>query len=238
MKADEFDPVPPAVRSSRSRFRARLARAWTTAGLKSKRVAGPALHRGFDAFLAGAGLLAATPVIACAACAVKVTSPGPVFFKQVRVGEKGQPLTIYKLRTMYVDAEKRLADVKHLNESQGGVTFKIRRDPRITPVGRVLRKLSIDELPQLWNVLNGTMTTFGPRPPLPKEVALYGPLERRRLEVKPGLTCLWQVSGRSDLSFEQQVALDIEFIDTSTVKDEIEIFARTIPAVVTGKGAY
>jgi lipopolysaccharide/colanic/teichoic acid biosynthesis glycosyltransferase len=188
--------------------------------------------------LAGSGLVATAPLLAAAAVVVKLTSPGPVFFRQVRVGEKGVPVTLYKIRTMYVDADQRLAALQHLNESEGGVTFKIRRDPRITPAGRILRKLSIDELPQLWNVLNGTMTTFGPRPPLPKEVAKYGPLERRRLEVKPGLTCLWQVSGRSDLSFEQQVALDIEFIDTSTPRDEAAILAKTLPAVITGKGAY
>lgn len=238
MSQDPIDHVPPAVAGTAARLRARAGRRWTEAKLRVRRSLEPALHRGFDVVLAGSGLVATAPLLAAAAVVVKLTSPGPVFFRQVRVGEKGVPVTLYKIRTMYVDADQRLAALQHLNESEGGVTFKIRRDPRITPAGRILRKLSIDELPQLWNVLNGTMTTFGPRPPLPKEVAKYGPLERRRLEVKPGLTCLWQVSGRSDLSFEQQVALDIEFIDTSTPRDEAAILAKTLPAVITGKGAY
>lgn len=235
---NELQLVPPALRGPAARLGARASRTLGSARRNLARVASPAVRRAFDVALGAGGLIAASPVLAAAAGAIKLTSPGPVFFRQVRVGEKGRPITIFKLRTMYVDAEARLASLQHMNESEGGVTFKIKKDPRITPVGRLLRKLSIDELPQLWNLVDGTMTTFGPRPPLPKEVAKYDARERRRLEVKPGLTCLWQVSGRSDLSFEQQVALDIQFIDTATVRDEIEIFAKTIPAVVTGKGAY
>jgi lipopolysaccharide/colanic/teichoic acid biosynthesis glycosyltransferase len=230
--------IPPAVTGPVGRLRSAAARLATKARVQAKRRLEPAVRRGFDIALSSAALMASAPVIAAAAVAVKLTSPGPVFFKQVRVGKHGKPITIYKIRSMYVDAEKRLAELQDKNESKGGVTFKIKRDPRITPVGRIIRKFSIDELPQLWNVLNGTMTTFGPRPPLPREVAKYGPHERRRLEVKPGLTCLWQVSGRSDLSFEQQVALDIEYIDKATLKDDVEILAKTVPAVVTGKGAY
>jgi lipopolysaccharide/colanic/teichoic acid biosynthesis glycosyltransferase len=215
-----------------------LSRVATVARLRAARKVAPVVRRGFDLALGCAGLVLSAPVLCVAAALVRASSPGPVFFRQVRVGRHGKPISVYKLRTMYTDAEQRLASLLHLNESVGGVTFKIRRDPRITPVGRYLRKLSIDELPQFWNLVNGTMTTFGPRPPLPREVQAYTARERRRLEVKPGLTCLWQVSGRSDLSFEQQVALDIEYIDTSTLKIDARILAMTIPAVLTGRGAY
>jgi len=229
---------PPALAGTLGRTRARLSRSVTVGRLRLGRAADPLLRRAFDLALGCAGLAASAPVILTAAALIKLTSSGPVFFKQVRVGRRGEHINVYKLRTMYVDAEVRLASMLHLNESVGGVTFKIRRDPRITTVGRYLRKLSIDEVPQFWNLINGTMTTFGPRPPLPREVAIYGARERRRLEVKPGLTCLWQVSGRADLSFEQQVALDIEYIDTSNLRVDAGILARTIPAVLTGKGAY
>jgi len=144
-----------------------------------------------------------------------------------------------KLRTMVVGASAMKARLAAEPEARAnGVRFKLRRDPRITSVGRVLRRFSIDELPQLWNVLVGDMTLVGPRPPLPREVALYDGRALRRLEVEQGLTCLWQVGGRSDLSFEQQVALDIEFIDHVGVLDELAILARTIPAVLGGRGAY
>jgi lipopolysaccharide/colanic/teichoic acid biosynthesis glycosyltransferase len=154
------------------------------------------------------------------------------------VGTSGATFVCYKLRTMYVDAEARRAALEARNESAGGVTFKIRHDPRVTPVGRILRKLSIDELPQLWNVVNGTMSVFGPRPPLPREVELYDAVARRRLEIKPGLTAPWQVSGRSELSFEQQIALDLAFIDLAGPRDELDVLLRTVPAVLTGRGAY
>jgi lipopolysaccharide/colanic/teichoic acid biosynthesis glycosyltransferase len=139
---------------------------------------------------------------------------------------------------MFVDADARLESLRVQNESKGDITFKIKADPRITRVGRILRKYSIDELPQLWNVVQGSMTIFGPRPPVPSEVAKYGPRQRRRLEVTPGLTCHWQVEGRSDLSFDQQVSLDLAYIDKSTARDDVSILLKTIPAVVTGKGAY
>ncbi|MBI5534516.1 MAG: sugar transferase [Deltaproteobacteria bacterium] len=230
--------LPPAILGRLARSRATLSRTWIVGRSEVRRRAGPVIRRSFDAVVGCTGLLLATPVLGAAAVLVKLTSPGPVFFRQVRIGLLGQPIVVRKIRTMHTDAEKRLESLVSKNESEGGVTFKIRRDPRVTPVGRILRKLSIDELPQLWNLVEGSMTTFGPRPPIPREVALYGVHERRRLEVKPGLTCLWQVSGRSDLNFDKQVSLDIEYIDNATLADEARILLRTVPAVVSGKGAY
>jgi lipopolysaccharide/colanic/teichoic acid biosynthesis glycosyltransferase len=230
--------IPPAVLGRRAREGARFQRACTLAKLGALRKGGPVVRRALDLVVGCVGLALAAPVFAVAGVLIKASSPGPVFFRQVRVGRHGEPISVYKLRSMYVDAEARLSQLLSRNESVGGVTFKIRHDPRMTPVGRVLRKLSIDEMPQFWNLINGTMTTLGPRPAVPREVAVYSARERRRLEVKPGLTCLWQVSGRSDLSFEQQVALDIEYIDTATPRVDATILAKTIPAVITGRGAY
>lgn len=230
--------VPPALDGARSRAKAALSRLGSSLRRTLSQSGGPVLRRAVDIVGASAGLLACAPILVAAAVATRTSSPGPVFYGQTRVGQGGRPFRLYKLRSMFIDADARLDALAAANESVGGVTFKIRNDPRITPVGRLLRKFSIDELPQLWNVLNGTMTILGPRPPVPSEVAKYGPRERRRLEVKPGLTCLWQVSGRSDLSFDEQVALDVGYIDASTVVDDLNILFRTIPAVVLGKGAY
>jgi lipopolysaccharide/colanic/teichoic acid biosynthesis glycosyltransferase len=230
--------LPPAIDDPVNRLRARLARAATVAARDARMTLGPRVRRAVDIAFGGAALMVAAPVIAAAATAVKVSSPGPVLFRQKRCGLHGNPFTLYKLRTMYVDAPDRLASLLHLNEMRGGVTFKIRNDPRITPIGAFLRKYSIDELPQLFNVLNGSMTLFGPRPMVEREVAQLDDRARRRLEVKPGLTGLWQVSGRSDLSFDEHVRLDLELVDLTTVTDELRIFAQTIPAVIMGRGAY
>ncbi len=155
------------------------------------------------------------------------------------MGQNGKTFALYKFRSMYIDAEARRAELEKLNQhGADGVTFKLRRDPRVTPVGRLLRKSSIDELPQLWNILIGDMSLVGPRPPLPAEVAKYRPEERRRLAAKPGLTCLWQVSGRADLPFARQVALDIEYLTRRNVFLDILILLRTIPAVLLARGAY
>lgn len=230
--------VPLALQRPRDRLRAIVSRVATSTRLEALRRGGPLVRRALDVVAASAGLAVASPVLVAAAVAVRATSPGPIFFRQTRVGKDGQHFDIYKFRSMYVDAAQRLESLRAQNESKGGVTFKIRRDPRITPVGRILRKFSIDELPQLYNVLTGTMTVFGPRPPIPSEVAKYGARQRRRLEVTPGLTCYWQVQGRSDLSFDEQVDLDLAYIDTSTAKEEATILMKTVPAVLTGKGAY
>jgi exopolysaccharide biosynthesis polyprenyl glycosylphosphotransferase len=162
---------------------------------------------------------------------------GPALFQQIRVGRRGQQFMIYKFRTMYVDAERRLADLAHLNEHDG-VLFKVRNDPRVTPVGRWLRRLSLDELPQLINVVRGEMSLVGPRPPLPSEVAAYPADMRRRLVVKPGMTGLWQVSGRADLSWEDAIRLDLRYVENWSLTLDLVILLRTVTAVSRSSGAY
>lgn len=200
---------------------------------------GPLVRRLLDILAAGTGLALLSPLLLLAALGIWLTSRGPIFYSQERVGQHGTPFQMLKLRTMVEGADgMKAALAARRREATDGVRFKLRRDPRVTPVGRILRKLSIDELPQLWNVLVGDMTLIGPRPPLWQEVVRYDARALRRLEVRPGLTCLWQVSGRSDLSFEQQVTLDLEYIDLVKPPQELLILARTLPAVVTGRGAY
>jgi lipopolysaccharide/colanic/teichoic acid biosynthesis glycosyltransferase len=200
---------------------------------------GPLLRRLLDILVASTALVLLSPVMLLAALAIMLTSRGSILYEQERVGQHGNPFQMLKLRTMVDGAEgMKAALAAQRPEATDGVRFKLRRDPRATPVGRILRKLSIDELPQLWNVLVGDMTLIGPRPPVWQEVLRYDARALRRLEVRPGLTCLWQVSGRSDLSFEQQVTLDLEYIDRVKPPQELLILARTIPAVVTGRGAY
>lgn len=178
-----------------------------------------------------------TPVMLLTSLAILATSPGRVLFVQERLGRDGRPFRMLKFRSMYEDAEARRAELADLNECAGPV-FKVRRDPRVTPVGRLLRKLSLDELPQLVNVLRGDMSLVGPRPPLPQEYAFYGPRERQRLAVKPGLTCIWQVSGRSDLDFDTWVEMDLAYIRDWSLRLDIRLLLQTIPAVVSGRGAY
>ena len=181
-------------------------------------------------------LLLATPVILFAALCIKLTSPGSVLFKQQRVGLNGRSFTLYKFRTMIADAHERRREVDHLNEMNGPV-FKMKGDPRVTPIGRVLRKFSLDELPQLWNVLKGDMSLVGPRPPIPEEVASYHRWHRRRLSMKPGLTCLWQISGRNEIDFDRWMQLDLQYIDNWSPGLDLKILLRTIPAVLSGRGA-
>jgi exopolysaccharide biosynthesis polyprenyl glycosylphosphotransferase len=194
------------------------------------------VKRAIDIVGATAGLLAAAPVLAVAAAAIRLSSPGPVLFRQVRCGLNGRQFVIHKLRTMYVDAEERKQELLEQNEMDGPV-FKMKRDPRITPVGHVLRRFSIDELPQIWDVLRGHMSLVGPRPSLPTEVVEYQTFERRRLSMRPGLTCLWQVSGRNEIGFDDWVRLDLEYIDTWSLRNDLKILLRTIPAVVGGTGS-
>jgi lipopolysaccharide/colanic/teichoic acid biosynthesis glycosyltransferase len=231
-------PVADAVAGRWARLRARLRRGALLARLHSFAFVGPQMRRAVDIVVGGGALVVASPVLLATAAAIRLESPGPVIFRQVRVGRHGRPIVIRKLRSMYLDAEARRTALESQNEARGGVTFKIRRDPRITRVGRIIRKLSIDELPQLWNLVEGSMTLLGPRPPLPSEVARYGTRQRRRLEITPGLTCFWQVGGRSDLSFEEQVELDIQYVDRATLRDDLVVLLKTIPAVLFGKGAY
>ena len=190
--------------------------------------------------IAGAGflLIILSPILTAIALLIRIDSPGFVLFKQTRIGKWGKPFQIYKFRSMYIDAEARKAALAATNEMAGGVTFKMKHDPRITRVGRYIRRASIDELPQLWNVLKGDMSLVGPRPPVPGEVSEYTLSDRRRLEAKPGITCIWQVSGRSDIPFAQQVELDSAYIESQSVWMDIKLLLKTIPAVLLGRGAY
>jgi exopolysaccharide biosynthesis polyprenyl glycosylphosphotransferase len=182
------------------------------------------------------GLALAAPVMLTTALAIKLDSKGPILFKQVRAGRNGRKFEMYKFRSMVVDAEAQKAALDHLNE-MGGPVFKIRRDPRITKTGSFIRRTSIDELPQLLNIIKGDMSLVGPRPPLPSEVEQYEGWQRRRLSVKPGLTGLWQVSGRNQIDFEEWMALDLSYIDNWSLWLDIKIILRTIPAVVFHRGA-
>jgi len=177
-----------------------------------------------------------SPIQIAAAIGIKLSSPGPVFFRQVRCGLNGRHITLFKFRTMYAGAQERLSEISHLNEMSGPV-FKASNDPRLTRVGWILRRLSIDELPQLWNVIVGNMSLVGPRPPLPEEVARYEPWQRRRLSMKPGLTCLWQISGRNELDFDRWMELDLKYIDTWSPMLDLKILLKTVPAVLSGRGA-
>ncbi len=194
-----------------------------------------ALKQAIDSTLSGLAVLLLLPLFALVALAVRLDSRGPVFFRQTRVTVRGRHFACLKFRTMYVDAEARLEELWAKNEMQGPV-FKMRDDPRVTRVGRWLRKFSLDELPQLFNVLRGEMSLVGPRPPLPAEVARYEPWHRRRLSVKPGLTCIWQVSGRNDVDFDNWMKLDLEYIDRWSLSLDLKLILKTIPAVVRGTG--
>lgn len=191
-----------------------------------------------DKLVALAGILALAPVLVVIGASVKLTSRGPILFRQVRVGRSGSQFQMLKFRTMYQDAEARRAELVALNEHEGGTLFKIRNDPRVTTVGRVLRKYSLDELPQLINVVRGEMSLVGPRPPLPDEVRHYAPDSHRRFRVRPGLTGLWQVSGRSDLDPVESARLDTHYVEHWSIGMDLTILARTPKVVVTGEGAY
>ena len=197
-----------------------------------------AFKRFMDIVLAIFAIIAGSPVFLLTALLVKLTSPGPIIFSQVRGGKHGRHFKFYKFRSMYIDAEARKAELMKLNESGDGVIFKMKRDPRITPIGRFIRKFSIDELPQLFNVLLGDMSLVGPRPPLPSEVRTYTLEARKRLNITPGITCLWQVSGRSELPFSKQIALDKEYIASRSAWKDFLILLKTIPAILTGRGAW
>lgn len=193
--------------------------------------------RVLDIVGASVALVCFSPVIALAALAVKIDSRGAALYKSKRLGKDGREFTFYKLRSMHVGAEAERARLMHLNEVDGPV-FKLRRDPRVTRVGQWLRSTSIDELPQIFNVLKGDMSLVGPRPPLPEEAVKYEAWQRRRLDVKPGITCLWQISGRSRLGFEEWMRLDLEYIRRQSLATDLRILLRTIPAVLSREGAY
>jgi lipopolysaccharide/colanic/teichoic acid biosynthesis glycosyltransferase len=182
-------------------------------------------------------LILLAPLFLIVTLLVVVTSRGPALFVQRRVGRDGRPFSMVKFRSMYRDAHERRDEHKHRNMHDGPI-FKIRDDPRITPVGRLIRRLSIDELPQLFNVLVGDMSLVGPRPCLPEEFLEYGERERRRLLVRPGITCIWQVSGRSDVDFDTWVDMDLDYISSWSLTLDLKLIALTLPAVVSGRGAY
>jgi lipopolysaccharide/colanic/teichoic acid biosynthesis glycosyltransferase len=196
------------------------------------------IKRVIDFSGAGIGLIILSPLLLGVMAIIKLSSPGPIFYSQIRVGYRGKGFRMWKFRSMYIDADARKAALEAQNEMAGGVLFKMKNDPRITPIGRIIRRLSIDELPQLFNVVRGDMSLVGPRPALESEVAQYPVLARARLEAIPGLTGLWQISGRSDLPFDKQVLLDTTYVHTQSTSNDIKIIAKTIPAVVSGKGAY
>jgi exopolysaccharide biosynthesis polyprenyl glycosylphosphotransferase len=195
------------------------------------------IKRAFDIVISLAAIIFFAPIMLFTGLVIKLDSPGPVLFRQVRVGKWGKQFYCLKFRSMYIDAEARKQELMSFNEADE-VVFKIRKDPRITRVGRIIRKISVDELPQLFNVLNGEMSLVGPRPPLPIEVEKYHFDHRRRLEATPGITGLQQVSGRSELDFKRWVELDLQYIEQQSLWKDIEIMFKTIPAVITGKGAY
>lgn len=196
-----------------------------------------ALKRLLDVAISLAMLILLSPLLAAIAVAVWVEDGGPIFFAQTRVGRYGRHFKMFKIRSMCLDAEQRLKDLLAKNQHREGITFKIKDDPRITHVGKWLRKYSFDELPQLYNVLIGDMSLVGPRPPVPREVAMYSLADRRRLATKPGITCFWQISGRSEIDFSGQVKLDVDYIENQSFWTDLTILARTVPAVLSGKGA-
>jgi lipopolysaccharide/colanic/teichoic acid biosynthesis glycosyltransferase len=218
-----------------NRWRARRARwAWRLL------VQGPAAaKRGLDLLLVLPALLLLAPLLLLVALAIRSSDGGPALFWQARVGRDGRIFSFPKFRSMRVDAEALRSELLAANQhGAGGLTFKIARDPRITPVGRWLRRFSIDELPQLWCVLRGDMTLVGPRPPLVSEVARYSLRERQRLTVTPGLTCIWQVNGRSEVAFPQQLQMDLDYIQQPSLWADIKLILKTLPAVIRGRGAY
>ena len=200
-------------------------------------VSAMSFKRAVDLLVAAILLVLCGPILLLAALAIRLTSGSPVLFRQVRIGYHGRRFVLLKFRTMVLEAEKHRTSLLHLNEV-GGPVFKIRKDPRITVIGRILRRLSIDELPQLLNVLWGDMSLVGPRPPLPEEVAQYEWAWRRRLSVRPGLTCTWQISGRNDIGFEDWMEMDLDYIDHWSPLLDLKILALTVPAVLFGRGAY
>jgi lipopolysaccharide/colanic/teichoic acid biosynthesis glycosyltransferase len=191
----------------------------------------------FDLAVGSLVFVLVIPVVPLIALMIKLDSPGPVFYRQDRIGRGGRPFRFYKFRSMYREADRRRAELEAKNEQQGPV-FKIKSDPRITPVGQFLRRSSMDEIPQILNVLRGEMSIVGPRPPLPVEVARYQPWHRRRLDVKPGITCLWQIAGRSQIGFDEWMRLDMEYLRTRSLRTDLAIFVKTLPAVMARRGAY
>jgi lipopolysaccharide/colanic/teichoic acid biosynthesis glycosyltransferase len=197
-----------------------------------------ACKRGLDVLIALALLVLTSPVTLLAALAIKVSDFGPMLYVHTRVGRRGREFRCYKFRSMIVDAHRLQVRLQSANRHADHRTFKLEEDPRVTRVGRLIRKMSIDELPQLWNVLRGDMSMVGPRPPVPDEVKLYSEADRRRLDVRPGLTCIWQVSGRSNIPFPEQLRMDMEYVRRRSLRLDLALLLKTIPAVLSCRGAW
>lgn len=197
-----------------------------------------AVKRLLDIVISGTALLMFSPFLLLVALLVYLDDPGPIFYTQTRVGLDGRLFPFYKFRSMRVGADKMKDQLIQQNESKDGVIFKMKNDPRITRVGKHLRRFSIDEAPQILNVLLGDLSIVGPRPPVPREVALYTLEDRKRLHVKPGLTCFWQIQGRSEIPFKEQVRLDLQYISSQGFWMDLWIIVKTVPAVLLGRGAY
>ncbi len=226
-----------AVQTPYGRWKLNAQTHWKRVSWKAVVQSAQCVKRCSDVVVSIIFLILLAPLFAFVALLIKLESPGPVFFAQKRVGKWGREFKMYKFRSMHQDAEKRLASVLAQNQHANGVTFKLKNDPRVTRVGKWIRKFSIDELPQFFNVLKGDMSLVGPRPPLPREVALYTHDDRRRLAVIPGLTCFWQIGGRADIDFPQQVQLDVKYIESQSFWLDIKILIKTVPAVLLGRGA-
>jgi len=232
MKPDTILPTHSPLANRLRARRVRLVWWWNTRRFGM-------FKRALDIVLVLGALVALLPLFALVALAIWLHDRGPVLFWQERVGLNGKIFKFPKFRSMCINAEAVRAALLAKNEhGSQGVTFKMKHDPRITPIGRLIRRTSIDEAPQLWSVLCGDMSLVGPRPPLVSEVARYTLLERQRLSVTPGLTCIWQVSGRSEIPFPQQVRMDIDYIQHRSLAADVKLLAKTVPAVVRGRGAY
>lgn len=196
------------------------------------------VKRVVDVIGSAVGLVLLSPVFIIVAVLMKIEEPrGPIFYSQTRIGKNEEKFKMYKIRSMCVDADKKLTELLKHNEVEGAM-FKMKDDPRITKVGKIIRKTSIDELPQLWNVIKGDMSLVGPRPPLPREVEIYTNHDKQRLLVKPGCTGLWQISGRNEVGFDEMVELDLQYIKNVSVKNDVEIMVKTVGVMLKPNGAY
>lgn len=240
-----MDPAPRAVEFWSGAADPAVVRRWVRAARRRQALwrgtvaLAEGLRRALDIVGSGAALLALSPVFAATSLAIKLEDGGPLFYGGVRVGRNGRPFRMWKFRSMVPNADKLKDKLAAQNQhGSAGVTFKMKDDPRITKVGKWIRKFSVDELPQFYNVLRGDMSLVGPRPPVPREVAQYKALHLRRLRVRPGITCLWQIGGRAEIDFEGQVRLDLQYIHSTSFWGDVLILLKTVPAVLAGKGAY
>jgi len=226
-----------AMQSPQGRWKLKTRLFWKRLAWQAALASSDLAKRAFDIVISATALLVLCPLFFVIWSLIKLEDGGPVIFAQTRVGRHGLEFKMFKFRSMCLDAEARLLELLKRNQHKEGITFKIKNDPRLTRTGKWLRKFSFDELPQFYNVLIGNMSIVGPRPPLPREVALYTPADRRRLAIKPGITCFWQIGGRSEIDFSGQVQLDVRYIECQSCFLYVKILVKTIPAVLSGRGA-